>query len=401
MGFTAGTLPIWPVRPNWSEGVQESLAWSTEVLRATATARTYHRSLRLTPRRAFSFRVGANAGTRRLAAMLLAGYSGPWLLPIWPDVQRLAMSIPAGTLHIPCDPTGRDFSAGGKALIYTDATRWDVVDIDQVAGDHLQLAVTTPTQATAAGTRLYPLRRSRLAGSPEETMRSDDVSRSTLSFDIAEACSWPALAELTMHLGHPVLDARPDESTDPDSSVERLLQNVDYGTALPFVHDLARAGLRTQKSTWKLSGRARHTWFRSLLYTLSGRAMPMWLPSWAADLMPVGTVAANSPMLQIEWAGYTLYGLGRTNRSDLRIELYDGTVLYRRITAATAAGAIETLVLDQPLASTEIPALRIRLISFLALCSLASDEVEIEHVTDTDGLAKATLGWQAVVPDAP
>ena len=27
-------------------------------------------------------------------------------------------------------------------------------------------------------------------------------------------------------------------------------------------------------------------------------------------------------------------------------------------------------------------------------------EVEIEHVTDADGVATATLGWQAVVPDA-
>lgn len=400
MGFTAGKPPIWPVRPNWSEGVQESLAWSTEVLQATATARTYHRSLRLTPRRSFSFRVGANAGTRRLAAMLLSGYSGPWLLPIWPDVQRLASSVPAGDLHIPCDHAGRDFAAGGQALLYTDTTRWNVVDIDQVASDYLQLSAATPAPFAAAGTRLYPLRLARLTGGPEETMRSDDVSRRTLSFEIAEACSWPALAAPAMYLGHPVIDARPDESTDPDSSVDRLLRSVDFGTALPFVHDLARVGLRTQKNHWKLSGRVRQSWFRSLLYTLAGRAMPMWLPSWTADLRPLGTVLANSITLQVEWTGYTLYGLGRPNRRDLRIELHDGTVLYRRIIDAAADGATETLVLDQPLASAAVPAAKIRLISFLALCTLASDEVEIEHVTDADGLAKATLGWQSVVPDA-
>ena len=32
--------------------------------------------------------------------------------------------------------------------------------------------------------------------------------------------------------------------------------------------------------------------------------------------------------------------------------------------------------------------------------TLASDSVEIEHITDQDGTARSTLGWQAVVPDA-
>ena len=33
--------------------------------------------------------------------------------------------------------------------------------------------------------------------------------------------------------------------------------------------------LRAQSTAWKLVGRARHTWHRSLLYLLAGRATPV------------------------------------------------------------------------------------------------------------------------------
>ncbi len=71
-----------------------------------------------------------------------------------------------------------------------------------------------------------------------------------------------------------------------------------------------------------------------------------------------------------------------------------------RFNLAISSQATWYLVLDQPLTSTALPASEIRVISFLALCVGASDKVDIEHVTDADGVATATLGWQAVVPDA-
>jgi hypothetical protein len=74
-------------------------------------------------------------------------------------------------------------------------------------------------------------------------------------------------------------------------------------------------------------------------------------------------------------------------------------VYYRRITAAVEAGDNETLTLSASLSGSAITAAQIRVVSFMALCTLASDSVDIEHVTDIEGLATATTGWQAVVPD--
>lgn len=398
MGFDASSLRIWPVTPDWSNGLSEVLSFGTDILTASATAVTQHRSYRVGPRRGFAFDVLSGAQERRVADMLIAGHRGVWQLPIWPDVQWLTAPLASGVTEIPCVTAGFDFAIGGLVLLYTSVNRWEVAQVDAIASDHLALVDAT-AQGFGPGSRLYPLRRARLQPGAEERLSNDDVGRRRFVFDIAEPCDWPALVGPPSYLTHPVLDVRPDESQDPSASYNRLLQVVDDGIGMPLSYDLANQALRAQRSSWVLFGRPQHTWFRSLLYTLDGRRVPLWLPSFTSDLKPAAAIAGGSTSLSVEWAGYTLFGKAQQNRKDVRIELTDGSVLYRRITDAVEAGATETLTLSASLDGGSIALERIRAVSFMALSTLASDEVELEHVTDADGTAKATTGWQAVVPD--
>lgn len=398
LGFDATSPRVWPVTPDWASGVQEVLSWKTDILQAPATGSTQHRSIRTGPRRRFRFSVAAARQERRVVEMLLAGHSGAWRLPIWPDVQWLTSTVAAGTDQILVPTAGYDFRAGGQALLYAAVNRWELVDVESVAPGYLALSGPT-TAAFGPGARLYPVRRAYVQDGAEERLGSDDFGRRSIVFDIAEPCDWPSLAAPALYLGHLVLGVRPDESDDPTSSYARLLQTFDIGTGLPVVYDFAGLGFRAQQSHWKLAGRPEHTWFRSLLYTLDGRRVPIWVPSWASDLAPVAAISGGSPVLTVEWAGYTQFGLDKHNRKDVRIELRDGTTFHRRITAAIEAGDAEVLTLDSALGDTTIAPEHIRQISFMALSTLASDEVEIEHLTDADGVATATTGWKAVVPD--
>lgn len=398
MGFASALDVVWTVPPDWTNGVQESLGWATDIMQASATAVTQHRSLRAAPRRALTFEVAARAQARRTADMLLAGHSGIWQLPIWPDVQWLTATLNAGVDVVPSATAGFDFTAGGKALLYAGVDAWEIVSIDSIGADYLALSAAT-SATYIPGSRLYPLRAARVRDDAQERLFNDNNSRRRLTFDLAEPCDWPALASPMLYRGHLILDVRPSEPNDPTSSYGHLVQTVDYGTSLPVVHDLPGLALRAQQSYWQLHGRARHTWFRSLLYTLDGRRVPIWVPSFAADLQPAYTVAGDSAVLSVEWAAYTQFGFNKPNRKDVRIELDDGTVFYRRINAATIAGDTETLTLDSALSSSSIAPERVRQVSFMALSTLASDDVELDHATDAAGLATATTGWQAVVPD--
>lgn len=395
--FTVSGERVWPIPPDWSGGVQESLSWLSDLLVSSATAVSQHRALRAGPRRSFTFDILADGQERRAADMLLAGYGGVWLLPIWPDVQFIG-PVSAGATFVACDTDGFDFVEGGKALIWVALNTWVVVQVGTIEAGGLALSGPI-AGAWPAGTRLYPLRRARLQNGAEEVLRNDALSRRTLAFDIAESSDWPALSAPSIYLSHLVLDVRPDESDDPVASYARLINVVDNEAALPVTHDFAGVALRTQQSSWKLSGRAEHSWFRSLVYSLAGRCTPIWVPSFASDLKPAAAIGAGSSALTVEWAGYTLFGKGKANRRDVRIELRDGTRHYRRITNAVESGANEVLTLSAPLSGSAIPASRIRVISFMALCTAASDDVEIDHATDQSGIATSTTGWQAVVPD--
>jgi hypothetical protein len=399
MGFSVDSSRIWPVPPDWNSGVSETLGWGTNVMRASATGVSFHLGYQDGPSRTMAFEVAAWHQERRIADMLLAGHRGRWLLPIWPDVQWLGATLASGSTAIPCATDGFDFVEGGQALLFDAPNDWEVVVIDTVASDHLGLVGAT-IAARGARTRLYPLRSARVQDGAEERMQSDQAARRRLSFDLDGPCDWPGLVDPTTYLGHPVLEARPDESEDPTATYSRLRQTLAFDGARPLDYDLADLALRAQQTRWKLQGRTEHAWFRSLLYTLQGQLVPMWLPSFAQDLQPAAAIAGSSTSLSVEWAGYTLFAKGRHNRRDLRFELDDGTVLYRRVSNAVEAGATETLTLSSALDTGSIAPERIRQVSIMCLATLASDTVEIEHVTDAAGVARATLGWQSVVPDA-
>lgn len=392
-----GPVP-WPVPPDWSSGVRESLAWLTDILRANRTGYTQHRSLRLSPRRNFTFDVVADEQSRRVADALLFDRGVKlWTLPVWPDIQRLASGVSAGATTIPCRTAGFDFVDGGRAMLWRAVNSFEVVTIDAVLSGGL--ALQAPLQgAWAAGARLYPTRLARAADGAEERAWNDAAGKRSVSFDIAEVCDWPAEFPAGEYQGFPVLEHRPDESSDPTSSYSRQIEVVDEGGGQPSVFDLAGRPFRDASHRWLMDGRAEHTTVRSLLYALAGRLSPIWLPSWSADLKVAGAIAAGSSALTVQWCGYTLFGRQQRNRRDLRIELKNGAVYYRRITASVEAGANETLTLDAPLGVEASPA-AVRLVSFMTLSTQASDTIEIDHQTDADGIGVCSLSFLAVTDD--
>ncbi|PZQ28084.1 MAG: hypothetical protein DI562_12015 [Stenotrophomonas acidaminiphila] len=398
MTYTTNGPAPWPVPPDWSIGVRESLSWLTDVLRSNRTGYTQHRRLRLSPRRAFTFDVIADAQSRRVAAALLFDRGvKEWALPIWPDVQRTDAAIASGATIVPCRTSGFDFAVGGQAMLWRGVNQFEVAIIAAIAGDHLELQAPLAS-SWARGTRLYPVRAARVVDGSEEQAWTDDAGKRSVSFQLTGPSDWPGVLPLVLYRGFPVLDHRSDEGTDPTSSVTRQIEFVDEGTSLVSAFDLAGRAFRTGSHRWLANGRGEQAVLRSLLYGLAGRSSPLWVPSGAADLKLAQPIAAASPTIVVEWAGYALFGRQQQGRRDIRIELKNGTAYHRRITVSSQAGANEVLTLDSALGAS-VSLAQIRRISFMSLSTLASDDVEIEHMTDADGTALCNLTFAAVTDD--
>lgn len=398
MGYAADQPLLWPARPDWSTPVTETLAWLSDAMQAP-TGGAQVRSLRAAPRRSFSFTSALDRDERRLADAIAFDVGvRPIALPIYPDVQVLAAPVAAGDGVIWCRTNGFDFADAGRALLWSAADTWEVATIDTVGDGALDLAAPL-ANPWPIGTRVYPLRRARLADAAKATHKSDELALLDASLLIDEPCDWPAAwPTATLYRGVAVLEWRNEESQDPADQYDRLTANSDTGTGPIYYQDSAGMPFRTQSQRFVLAGRAEHSAFRALAYMLAGRAAQCWVPSWQADVRLAAPVAASTKQISVGWMGYTAFGRQQPNRRDLAIELTDGTRLYRRITGSAGAGATEVLQLDAALGRAVAPA-QVRQIGFLSLCASAADTVTIQHDTDADGVAVANLNFVALKSD--
>lgn len=398
--ITGQRLTAWLTMPDWSGGIMETLAWLTEIEQAW-TGQQDRTPCRQAPRRDWEFAVVFAGTERQLAETMLFGWRARnWALPVWPDQSVLATALAAGSMTIPVGTAGLDFAVGETALLRLAFDQYELVEVSDIAADSITLSLPT-AQDWPAGTLIYPCRVARLTDTPNLTRKSSNVLTTTLRFEAKEECDWPAVAPSSTYLGFPVLEDRIEESDDPAASYDRLLDITDNSTGIPVDDDRTGLGWLKQSHAWLLYGRSARAAHRSLLYWLQGRAAALWVPSWSDDLTLAALVPSNVTVLNVAACGVSLYLAGQASRKHIRIELYDGTVFYRAaFAAADVGGGIEQLQIDTALGQNVDPS-QVRQISWLALATLASDSVQIQHDTDSEGVARCAVNFAGVPADEP
>ncbi|WP_408951549.1 hypothetical protein [Lysobacter sp. Hz 25] len=389
-------IVAWAFVPDWSRGVLERLAWKTDIL-TSPTQVEQRRSLRSAPQRSFEATMIVDGRERVLLDLAVFGWGGrSWALPIWPDVQWLAGDHALGVRVIACDPGHRDFRIGGLVQL-RGKTAFDVevAEVETIGAASITLRHPT-TKAWPRGSRLYPVRTARLAEPPRVTRLTDQAASVSARFDVVEACDWPQISDAPMYRGHPVLAQRPNETDRLSNGWQRALLTLDNEFGRPFVMDPADWAAVSQGHHWRMHGREEWGTVRSWLYTLRGRQCAVWRPTHADDLTLGANLAGTATALDVANVGLARFAGLRPGRRDVRIELRDGQAFHRRITAAVALDdEVERLTIDAALGVDVRPREVLR-ISFLVLSRGDSDEAEIEHHTDSDGAADASIVLRAV-----
>lgn len=399
MGYAAGQPIVWPCPPDWSNPVNETLSWLTDVMQASATAAQQVRQLLDAPRRGFAWQSSILNDERRIvdAIRRQIGVS-QFLLPIYPDVQWLSAPLAAGSAGIDCATANFDFVAGGKALLWRDVQNWELVTIDSIADGSVAFTAAT-ANAWGPGDRIYPVRKARLTQPPQETQGSDEISTLQVQALIDEPCDWtPAWPSATVYRGVPVMDWRGDEGTDPTDEYDRVSGTVDATTGPIWYYDVPGNPFRLQSQAFNPFSRADYGKLRALLYQLAGRVAQCWVPDWQNSVRMSAPIDGASTNLTVAWQGYTVFDFVQVNRRDLRIELYDGTVLYRRINGSADAGDHEVLQLDSALGESVDPS-KVHQINFMSVAAQAADTAQLQYDTDAATGATTTINWQALAND--
>ena len=385
--ITANRIIAWTFVPDWGDGIDEVLSALTDLLQSESAV-SQRRRLRIALRREFSGPMYAEGRERQLLDLALFGWSDRiWSIPIWPDIQLLDSGIAAGVDFIPCSTQWIDFRAGGLAMLRgEDAFTSETVEILEVLPNGLQLKRNTQL-AWPAGSRLYPARSAQLLEEPSLSKLTDRLIEAEVRFLVVEVCDWPKWLPATLYRGRPVWDRRPDDSENLTHAAQRLRSTLDSGFAQPLITDTARRALQVLGQRHLDLGREARALVRSFIYGMCGRQKVVWVPSHMDDLTLLAPATAVATTIDVANIGYTRFSNGKPGRRDIRIERWNGTVLMRRIIGATELDAqTERLALDAALGSDLQPA-DVARISWMNLMRFESDTQEIEHMTDSEGIA--------------
>jgi len=397
--ITATRIIGWSFAPDWGDSITERLSFSTDIQRSESCAEL-RRALLLSPRREFEARMYVEGRERQLLDMMLFGWGArTWALPVWPDIQWLTSPVTAGSDRIDCSTDNLDFRAGGLAMLRgEDAIVYEVVEINAIDSAGLDLVRGT-ARSWGRGSRLYPVRTAQLLDQPALERITDQAQGARVRFRLAEISDWPEMMPTTLYRGWPVLEERPDETENLTSQFQRLVTELDSGLSLPLRTDIAERALTMLGYRWIDMGREKRAAWRSLIYALRGRQAALWLPTFADDITLSVTIEPADTGIDVVNIGYSRFGQQRPGRRDIRIELRDGTIFHRRITASTEIDdEIERLVIDGALGRQVTPE-QVGRISYLSLCRGANDTVEIEHITDSEGPARSAVSFQGVRDD--
>lgn len=385
-------LPVWTIRPNWKEGILERLEWLTDVL-ISETGVEQRRSPRPTPRRSFEITVNPTSAERtRLDLLLHRWGSRQWLFPLWHDQAKLDAEAHDALLHF--DNRWREFDVGGYAIVYQDYKTYEIVEI--TAQDENGLTLADPiVRNWPAGTKVYPLRICTLPADTSLDALTGTVGEAVLLFTTNQANPYDAGLgdDMVLYNGSPLLTRQPDRSQNITLNHVRMVDEFDSGTGLRYRTDSAGRAFEVQSHNWQIMGREAHASFRSFLYTMNGRQNRVYLPSFNDDLVLSRPHGEFINYIDVRSVGLAEIGGGSPIPG--RATLWTGDQVIRHVNFGeyydgTTFDQEERLVIQGDLDALPAGAT----LQFLSTARLDTDQVELHHHTDSDGVMECGVTFR-------
>jgi hypothetical protein len=373
----------WFVPPNWQNPIVERIEFATNVIRAYDGSEQRFALRGDAARWFWDFRFNASDRTMRVLENVAYAW-GPrvWAVPIWPQGVALTEDADPGEATIYCETADLDFHVDGLAVLTTLATPevYEAIEIASITSTSITAKRELTGTWPASSTLVYPVRTARMTGTPNMQRFTGGHVYGAVSFRFEEPIRRTALSETT-YRSYPVQTSKPDWAADPGIDYQRKVQEVDFGFSAPIVEDESGLAEPLHSMRWFFTSRAAIEDFRQWLFARRGRQKAIWLPSFAQDLIVKATVSISATNLDVEVAGLKNYAAAGVHRRDLRIEMKNGTIYYRRASAYVEVDATtERLTIDTPLGINADPE-DFALVSWMALVRLDSDSVEIAHYT--------------------
>lgn len=378
---------------DWDKGVSESLAWHTDILQSQ-TGHEQRRSLRLAPRLTLEAGLLLHEHERTLFDLAMSAWASKnFVVPVWFYQAYVTDPIAKNSRVISTDTTHIPYANFQYVMLIKDAFSYEVSEVQTVNAG--QITLKRPLQNDwGCGTQLFPAMSAFIKAQPKLIKRSSQIMRTVVSLQALDGVNLPTTAKTDEFLGYPVLHLPPNDVDDLTHSYERLQQQLDNLSGRPLLVDSANASFSLYQYRWFLAGAEQHREFYAWLHLLNGRQKAVWLPTFSDDLQLVNAISSGK-RFDVANCGYTKFGQAQNGRQYIYIELHGGERLYRKIISSQELGATERLTVDEPFLNN-ITTNQVKRMSFMSLCRLNSDVVNISHHNDMAGLSTVEMTFRGI-----
>lgn len=392
LDVTGQRILVFPFRPNWTNGMIETLEWKSDVLRSFDGSEQ-RRALRIHPRRGFEYDfMATKRDTQRLEALLWGWGYRDFALPVWTDGTALQLGVNVGDQGLLCDTTDLSFRAGDFVVLFKNSGEFEAVQVGSF--DPGQIYLQFPLQTSwEAGTKIYPAVIAHLPSSTPLQRYTDSVLTGRVAFSTSADQTYaylPTEAASVTYDGLEVVTVKPNWKDPIQNEFTRQLLVADTGVG-PIGYYTSETYPRIVRPfQWFLTNRAEIRAFRAFLGRMRGQVKTCWVPSWHSDFTIIKRVEITDTSITVLGSEFSdLVGLD-TNRNRLMIMLNDGTIYYRQILGTSLDAGNTVLGLSSNFGRV-IEISEVKRIQFLLKCRLASDKVEIPWRTNRVATPQVTF----------
>ena len=190
--------------------------------------------------------------------------------------------------------------------------------------------------------------------------------------------------------GYELYMEEPNRVDDLDEHLVRTMKRINNQYGKRYDDLLSLHPRTTRQYSWLLDGRQAIADFKNWLAIRKGKLVPFWVPSWRKDIRILSNIKGSVEVL-VAGQHAAWY---RANLARARIVIYkqDYSYIIRNIIAARLQYPNTILTLSSALDfNRNIVESDVRMVSFLQLCRLDTDAVEIHWHTMHLAEVKAVL----------
>ncbi|HBU1438365.1 TPA: DUF2460 domain-containing protein [Klebsiella pneumoniae] len=423
-GFIYGRS-MWPLQPNWKDGMTESFEFSTQIITA-ASGKEQRLSRRAKPRRALSMRHTLTTADEaaQYQAIIRKRQWRPMLVPQWHMASRTLVAGKVGDTTLTLDKAPPATWGVVKALYLVAGDNRQLLNVLRVSGSTVMLrdSLTFPVPR---GSDIMPvqygllnndLSSSRAISTTIEAQVGFTILPQTDSFTVPAVSSYNDLISFIAEQGHrwakyirraAALDPAvwPTWPPMPSNYTTRMTFELNGDTRMVITrkpnwvsavtvadawqYDLIdyynsavtpgyaeNAGRRTFQAQWTAFTYDEVIDILAVFYALRGTQVACWVPSWSHDLTAAEDMPAPN-QLRVERNAVIDEEILLDDPSiALMIETFDGTMYCAAATSITTSVGVSTITLDRDLLRS-LKKADIMRISLMYRVRQASDSIEL------------------------